>query len=186
MVIIMIYMFLADGFEEVEALCPLDLMRRAGLSVMTIGVGEKVVRGSHGIEVIADVTCTEAEKLLDKKPADAVILPGGMPGTTNLKADPTVNKFIKYASDNHKLIGAICAAPSILGELGLLNGREAICFPGFEDKLRGAHISSDKVVRDGNIITAKGMGVALDFGLALVSALKDDATANSLREAVQA
>ena len=182
----MIYMFLADGFEEVEALCPLDLMRRAGLSVMTVGVGEKVVRGSHGIEVIADVTTAEADKLLEKKPADAVILPGGMPGTKNLQADPVVNRFIKFASDNNKLLGAICAAPSILGELGLLDGKNAICFPGFEDKLLGATLSSDKVVRDGNIITAKGMGVALDFGLALVSALKDDATAKSLREAVQA
>ena len=167
----MIYMFLADGFEEVEALCPLDLMRRAGLSVMTVGVGEKVVRGSHGIEVIADVTCSEAEKLLDKKPADAVILPGGMPGTTNLKADPTVNKFIKYASDNHKLIGAICAAPSVLGHLGLLKGRRATCYPGFEQELTGATVEKTPYVIDGRIITGRGAGATVLFARAIVACL---------------
>ncbi|MCI8387444.1 MAG: DJ-1/PfpI family protein [Clostridiales bacterium] len=182
----MVYLFLANGFEEIEALCPLDLLRRAGVNVMTVGVGEKVVRGSHGIEVIADITTFEAEKLLEKNPADMVILPGGMPGTLNLKADEIVNKFIKYVVENDKFLAAICAAPSILGELGLLRGKEAICFPGFEDKLDGAVISGKSVVRDGKIITAKGMGVALEFGLALVSALVDDATAEQLRASVQA
>lgn len=182
----MVYLFLANGFEEIEALCPLDLLRRAGVSVMTVGVGEKVVRGSHGIEVIADVTTFEAEKLLEKNPADMVILPGGMPGTLNLKADPIVNKFIKYVVENDKYLAAICAAPSILGELGLLRGKEAICFPGFEDKLDGAVLSDKSVVCDGKIVTAKGMGVALDFGLALVSVLVDEEMAEQLRVSVQA
>ena len=182
----MVYMFLAEGFEEVEALCPLDLLRRAGVKIMTVGVGGKVIRGSHGIEVIADITTYEAEALLKKNPLDMVILPGGMPGTLNLQADETVNKFIDNATENRKYLAAICAAPLILGERGLLDGVEAICYPGFEDKLVGAKISDKKVVRDGLFITAKGMGVALEFGLELVRALVSDEKANELFEAVQA
>ncbi|MBQ8510858.1 MAG: DJ-1/PfpI family protein [Clostridia bacterium] len=182
----MVYMFLAEGFEEIEALCPLDLLRRAGVSVMTVGVGGKVIRGSHGIETIADITTAEAERLLEKNPAEMVILPGGMPGTLNLQADPTVNRFIDEAVAKDAYLAAICAAPLILGERGLLDGREAICFPGFEDKLTGAKISSKKVVRDGKIITGKGMGVALDFGLALVAALVSEEKAAELRAQVQA
>lgn len=182
----MVYMFLADGFEEVEALCPLDLLRRAGVSIMTVGVGEKVVRGAHGIETIADITTFEAEKLLAKNPAEMVILPGGMPGTLNLQKDKTVLAFIDSAAKNGGILAAICAAPSILGSLGLLKGREAICFPGFEDKLEGAKISDRKIVRDGNIITAKGMGVAFGFGLALVEALVSKEKADELRASTQA
>jgi len=182
----MVYMFLAEGFEEVEALCPLDLLRRAGVNVMTVGVGAKVVRGSHGIEVIADITTYEAEKLLSKNPAQMVILPGGMPGSLNLQADETVNKFIDYAVKNDAYLAAICAAPMILGELGLLDGKEAICYPGFEDKLHGAVISQSSVASDGKFITGKGMGVALDFGLALVTALVSAEKANELRAAVMA
>ena len=182
----MVYMFLAEGFEEVEALCPLDLLRRAGVKVMTVGVGGKVIRGSHGIEVIADVTTYEADKLLLKNPADMVILPGGMPGTLNLQANEVVQHFIAEAVRGGKYLAAICAAPLILGELGLLCGKEAICYPGFEDKLVGAKISERSVVTDGCFITAKGMGVALEFGLALVRALVSDEKACELRAAVQA
>ncbi len=183
----MVYMFLAEGFEEIEALCPLDLLRRTGVKVMTVGVGGKVIRGSHGIEVIADITTYEAEKLLMKNPAEMVILPGGMPGTLNLQADEVVNKFIAAAVKADAYLAAICAAPLILGELGLLRNKEAICYPGFEDRLVDAKISADKaVVTDGKVITAKGMGVALEFGLALVSALRSEAVASELRAAVQA
>ena len=182
----MVYMFLAEGFEEVEALCPLDLLRRAGVKISTVGVGSKVVRGSHGIEVVADITTYEAEKMLEKNPADMVILPGGMPGTLNLQADETVNRFIAYANENGKYLAAICAAPMILGELMLLEGKEAICYPGFEDKLHGAKISEKSVAVDGRFITGKGMGVALDFGLALVSILVSGEKADELRAAVQA
>ena len=180
------YMFLAEGVEEVEALCPLDLLRRAGVKVMTVGVGGKVIRGSHGIEVIADVTTYEAKSLLQKNPADMVILPGGMPGTLNLQADETVNHFIDYAVQNSKFLAAICAAPLILGERDLLLGKQAICYPGFEDRLHGAEISEKKVVRDGLYITGKGMGVALEFGLMLVRVLVSDAKADELFVAVQA
>ncbi len=182
----MVYMFLAEGFEEVEALCPLDLLRRAGVKIMTVGVGGKVIRGSHGIDVIADVTTYEAAELLKKNPADMVILPGGMPGTLNLQADETVNSFIDYALENKKYLAAICAAPLILGERGVLNGHEAICYPGFEDKLHGAKISDKKVARDGLYITGKGMGVALEFGLELVKVLVSDEKADELYKAVQA
>ena len=182
----MTYLFLAEGFEEIEALCPLDLLRRAGIKVKTVGVGGKVIRGAHGIEVVADITTAEASRLLKKEPLDLVILPGGMPGTLNLKADPTVNAFIDRAYDEGKLIGAICAAPSILGEKRMLSGCEAICFPGFEDSLIGAKLSGKSVVRDGNMITAKGMGVALEFGLELVAALTSGETAEELRGSVQA
>lgn len=182
----MVYMFLAEGFEEVEALCPLDLLRRAGVKIMTVGVGGKVIRGSHGIEVIADITTFEAEKLLSKNPADMVILPGGMPGTLNLQADKTVGSFIDHAEKNGKYLAAICAAPLILGELGLLDGKEAICYPGFEDKLIGAKISDKSVAVDGRYITGKGMGVALEFGLDLVSVLVSEEKAAELRSAVQA
>ena len=182
----MVYMFLAEGFEEVEALFPLDLLRRAGVKIMTVGVGGKVIRGSHGIDVIADITTYEATEFLKKNPADMIILPGGMPGTLNLQADKTVNCFIDHALENKKYIAAICAAPLILGERGVLEGHEAICYPGFEDKLNGAKISDKKVVRDGHFITGKGMGVALEFGLELVRVLVSNEKADELLKAVQA
>ena len=182
----MVTLFLADGFEEIEALCPLDLLRRAGVEILTVGVGSKTIRGAHGIVVTADITTREAEKLLKTETIEMVILPGGMPGTLNLKKDKVVNEFIDAAYENGDFLAAICAAPSILGEKRILSGCEAICFPGFEDSLAGATISAKSVVRDGNIITAKGMGVALQFGLELVSALVSPETAAELKASVQA
>ena len=166
----MVYMFLAQGFEEVEALCPLDLLRRAGVEIKTVGVGSDVICGAHGIRVFADMKDSEFS---DKAP-EAVILPGGMPGTLNLDASATVHRAIDDALKSGAHIAAICAAPSILGKLGLLNGKEAICYPGFEEKLLGAKISKKRVVTDGNVTTAAGMGVALDFGLELVKILCSD------------
>lgn len=176
----MIYMFLANGFEEVEALCPLDLLRRAGLDIKTVGVSGKYVTGSHGITVEADMT----EDELDDNAPTAVILPGGMPGTTNLDASAAVHTALDNAKTCNALIAAICAAPMILGKRGDLRGREAICYPGFEKYLDGATVSDNRVVIDGRIITAAGMGVALDFGLALVSALCSAEKAKELRHAV--
>ena len=176
----MIYMFLANGFEEVEALCPLDLLRRAGLDIKTVGVGGKYITGSHGITVTADMT---EEELNDTAPS-AVILPGGMPGTTNLDASAVVHRALDDAKKNGALIAAICAAPMILGKRGDLVGKEAICYPGFEKYLDGATVSENRVVTDGRIITAAGMGVALEFGLALVSALCSPEKAEELRRAV--
>ena len=176
----MIDIFLAEGFEEIEALCPLDIMRRAGLEVRTVGIGGKLIKGAHGITVEADITDSEYRYLSP----EMIFLPGGMPGTLNLGASSVVVDTIKRAYAEKKYIAAICAAPSILGEMGLLQGKEAICYPGFEDKLTGAVISKSRVVRDGNIVTAAGMGVALELGLELVAILCGKPKAEELRHAV--
>ena len=173
----MVYMFLANGFEEVEALAPLDLLRRAGVEIKTVGVGSKTIVGSHSIPVVADMTDSEFN---DDKP-EMVILPGGMPGTLNLDASEVVHKVIRSALAEDAYVCAICAAPMILGKLGLLNGKEAVCYPGFEKHLEGATISDKKAVADGKYITAKGMGAAIEFGLLLVETLKGKETAESLR-----
>ena len=178
----MVYLFLANGFEEVEALAPLDLLRRAGVEVTTVGVGGDMIRGSHGITVVADIPDT-----MYRDPApEMIILPGGMPGAKNLDECRTVDVALKAAVNSGAFIGAICAAPFILGKRGLLAGKQAICFPGFEKELTGATIADTRVVRDGKTITAAGMGVAVDFGLALVAALKGDEVAEKLRHTILA
>ena len=178
----MVYLFLANGFEEIEALCPLDLLRRAGVSVTTVGIGGEMIVGSHGITVMADIPEGHYQ---DSNP-EMLILPGGMPGAKHLDESRTVDTALKSAARNGSLLAAICAAPMVLGHRDLLVGKEAICFPGFEKELNGAKISQKRVVRDGNIITAAGMGVALEFGLALVAALKGEETAEQLRRTVLA
>lgn len=177
----MIYMFLANGFEEIEALMPLDLMRRAGLSVTTVGIGGLDITGSHGITVKADMLDSE---LADNAP-ECVILPGGMPGTKNLDASPVVHKALDSALDNNSLICAICAAPMILGKRGILRGKKATCFPGFEEYLDGATVGG-RVVRDGQVVTGIGMGAALEFGIEIVAALCGREAAEKLAAAVLA
>ncbi len=181
----MVYMFLAPGFEEVEALCPLDLLRRAGVDVCTVGVGGTLVTGAHSITVQADIT-DEQFLALEALTPEMVILPGGMPGTLNLDASPAVDAAIKAAVKNNGYLAAICAAPLVLGRRGLLKGRRATCYPGFEDELTDAVEVGGKIIRDGKIITATGMGVALEFGLELVSVLKDPETAGKIKEAIRA
>lgn len=178
----MIYVFLAEGFEEMEALAPVDLIRRAGFEVRTVAVGsDNKVRGAHGIEVIADIKDVE---FCDTQP-NVVILPGGMPGTLNLGNNPTVLLALSRALSKGGLVGAICAAPSILGEAGYLEGKRVTCFPGFEDKLLGATVLSDEqVVRDGNIITAKGAGCAFEFALAIIEAISDKQTAQMIANSI--
>lgn len=177
----MIYMFLADGFEEVEALCPLDVLRRAGLEVTTVGIGKDTITGSHGIRVQADIP----DVLYRDSSPDMIILPGGIPGSTNLDESKTVDAALRAGARKGAFLCAICAAPMVLGKRGYLEGKRAICYPGFEEYLKGAEVNGgDTVVRDGNIITAKGMGVALDFGLELVRALKDDGTAEKIKASV--
>ncbi len=176
----MIYMFIAEGFEEIEALCPLDLMRRAGLDVTTVGVGSKEITGAHKITVKADIT----EREFDGKDAEMIFLPGGMPGTLNLAACNVVTDAVRAATESNAYIAAICAAPSILGDMGLLVGKRAVCYPGFEDRLVGADIPDKKVVLDGKILTAKGMGAALEMGLKIVEIFCGETTANDIRHAV--
>ncbi len=185
----MIYEFLAEGFEEVEALSPLDLLRRSGASIVTVCVssdGDALeVTGAHGITVKADISLNRAAELLSKGDLEMVVLPGGMPGTKNLDASPVVHDFITKAVDTDAYISAICAAPMILGKRGLLGGRKATCYPGFEQYLAGADVGG-RVVTDGKFITSCGMGAAVEFGLALVCALKGEETAEALAEAVLA
>ena len=162
-------MFCADGLEEVEALATLDVIRRAGLPVTTVGVCGKTAEGPHKIKFFTDITLDEFKNIADK--ADAVILPGGGVGTQTLYENETVCEAVKKTAADGGLVCAICAAPSILGRLGLLQGKTAVCYPGFEKYLYGANVSDERVVTDGNFITAAGMGCAVRFGLAIVAAL---------------
>ncbi len=166
----MFYIFLADGFEEIEALCPYDLLLRAGIPVKTVSINETtLVTGTHGIKVYADITLDEmGDDIL------GVMLPGGLPGADNLCGCDKVQEYLVKADREGKLITAICAAPYVLGQAGLLCGKRATCFPGFEDKLTGALHSADKVVTDGNIITAKGMGAAFEFGIEIIKYFKGE------------
>lgn len=177
----MVYMFLANGFEEIEALCPLDLLRRAGVEVTTVGIGAQTLCGSHGIKVDADIP----EIMYRDSSPEMVILPGGMPGAENLDNSRIVDAAIRAAQKNGGFLCAICAAPMVLGKRGVLVGKRAVCFPGFEEYLEGACVSeTETVVRDGNIITAKGMGAAFDFGTALIEALKGKDVACRIRASV--
>ena len=179
----MIYVFLAEGFEEIEALTPVDILRRAGLEVTTVGIGKELIRGAHGIFVQADMV----DVMYRDSAPEMLILPGGMPGSTNLDESKTVDAALKAGARKGAYLCAICAAPLVLGKRGYLEGKRAVCYPGFEGYLTGATVSeTEGVVRDGNVITAKGMGVAFDFGLELVRALKDNETADKIKASVYA
>lgn len=172
---------LANGFEEVEALTVVDLLRRARVYVDTISItDEYTVHGSHGINV-------HTEDLFDEVnfvEFDMIILPGGMPGTVNLQEHEGVKRVIEDFAESGKYIGAICAAPSILGNMGLLKGKRATCYPSVEDQLAGAVIVKAPVIQDGNIITSRGLGTAIDFGLKLVEVLVDKIEADEIAESI--
>lgn len=174
----MIYVFLADGFEECEAIAPVDILRRAGFDVKTVGIGSKSITGSHNITVSADISENDAVTT----GLEAVILPGGMPGTLNLEKSDTVQKFIDFAAENNLICAAICAAPSILGHKNLLKGKKATCFTGFEKDLLGAEVSESPCVTDGSFITAYGAGAAFEFGFSIVEALKGKAFVENLKK----
>lgn len=178
----MVYCFLAPGFEEIEALATVDILRRANIDVLTVGVGEDVIVGSHQIPVLADVR--EADVELDNA-LDAVILPGGMPGTLNLQKSESVQKAVDYAVENSKYVCAICAAPLILGHKDLLSGKKATCYPGFEADLKGADVTGGFVEEDGIFITGKGAGVAIDFALKIVEKLRSKEEADKIYASVQ-
>ena len=177
-----VLVFLANGSEEIEALTPVDILRRAGANVTFAGVPERECVCSHGITVVTD---TDVSKCVDEE-YDMVVIPGGMPGTINLGENADVINIVKKAYESGKFVSAICAAPSILGQMGLLQGKKATCYPGFEDKLIGACKSEEKAVRDGNIITACGAGAAMDFALLLTEALYGKEISENLRKAVMA
>ena len=177
----MVVILLADGFEEIEALTPLDVLRRADVEVKTVGIGSRVAIGAHGIPVVCDLTPDEV--VISE--VELAILPGGMPGATNLDASAFVDKIIRELSERGARLAAICAAPLCLGRRGLLEGKEATCYPGFENELSGAVISSCGVVTDGNITTARGMGVALDFALELTRLLTSKEKALEIERSLQ-
>ena len=176
----MVYVLLADGFEEVEAIEPIDILRRGGVEVKTVGVTGKTVTGSHGITITADIEIGE----VDGDDMELLMLPGGA-GHELLDASNAVHALISYAVANGKYVSAICAAPSILGKKMLLEGKKATCFPGYEKYLYGAEVVPDKAVKDGKFITGKGAGAASDFGFLMLSALTDKANADEIKEIMQ-
>jgi len=176
----MIYEFLAEGFEELEAIAPLDILRRAGVEVQSVGIGGRIVTGSHGIAVTCDITSKE----INREACEGVILPGG-PGRTNLARSDEVLEMLRITAQRGGMIAAICGAPEILGLLGLLEGKRACCFPGCEKDLLGAEIFYDPVVTDGNIITSRGAGTAILFALALVEYLVSPEKAKAIAAQIQ-
>lgn len=177
----MIYMFLADGFEETEALVTLDMMRRAGIEVLTVGIGKKCITGAHNIVVTADILCADVS--LDS--CEGIVLPGGMPGTENLYASDVVISALDFCMNNSLLVAAICAAPIIIGRKGYLNGKNAVCFPGFENELSGAYLSTSQAVTDSHIITAKGAGCVFEFSHSIISYIKNTAAADKVISDIQ-
>lgn len=178
----MFYCFLADGFEETEAIAPIDILRRAGVRVCTVGVGGDVIRSSHNLYVTADINISQFEI---NEGIEGVILPGGMPGVTNLYAEERVLDAVRYCNDNDLYVCAICAAPMILGKLGILNGKKATCFPGFEKDLEGASVTGKHVTADGKTITAKGAGCALEFGFKIVEVVRGKKAADNVAVSMQ-
>jgi len=176
-----IYLFLADGFEEVEALAVVDLLRRSGLGCNMVSImGREEVTGSHKITVKADLLIQDA----DFDSADILILPGGMPGTTNLGNCEILTEQVKAFAVSEKPLAAICAAPGVLGQCGVLQGKRAACYPGCEGNLIGAQIVYEEVVQDGNIITSRGMGTAIPFGLAIVGMFLGEEEAKKLEKGI--
>lgn len=169
--------FFGTGFEEIEALTVVDLLRRAGISVDCVSIDNaKTVTSSHNVTVTMDKGIAD----VDFDDLDVIVCPGGMPGTKNLEACNTLTSQIKKFYESGKLIAAICAAPSIFGHMGLLKGRKAGIYPGMEAELIDANVSYDSVSHDGNVITSRGMGTAIDFGLEIVATLLDKETADKL------
>lgn len=177
----MIYVFLAQGFEEIEALTVVDILRRAGREVVTVGIGDNIVQGSHGIVTVANI---EDKQVENNSSLEMIVLPGGMPGTLNLEKSAAVQNTVDYCVKNNIYIGAICAAPSVLGHKQLLDGRKACCYPGFEQELFGAEVVFDDVTVDGRFITSRGAGTAMKFAMTLAELLTSPERRRKLEEAV--
>lgn len=176
----MVYVFLADGFEESEAIVPWDILKRGGLDVKTVGVTGEYVTGSHNLTVKTDIALDD----VSEEKGDMFILPGGMPGTVNLDENDKVREIVSNAYNKGKIIGAICAAPMVLGKMGILKGKKATCFPGFEEYLDGAEVVRDHAVRSGNVVTSSGAGGAFHFGFTLLATV-DEEKAIEVRKSMQ-
>lgn len=173
--------FLADGFEEIEGLTVVDILRRAGVDTQMVAVKEeRMIMGSHQIPIQCDICLKDA----DFSDTELLVLPGGMPGTLHLGECRELTELLLQFHRDGKKVAAICAAPSVLGDLGILNGKKACCYPGFEDRLTGAEVSFDKVAVDGNVTTSRGMGTAIPFALALVAQLVSEETAAELKKGI--
>ncbi|MDE5711668.1 DJ-1 family glyoxalase III [Bacteroides sp.] len=176
-----VYVFFADGFEEIEAFTAVDVMRRAGLNVVMVTVTpDEIVTGAHGIPFLCDKNVANC----DFSDAELVLLPGGMPGASTLEKCGELRRLLLRFAQEQKPIAAICAAPMILGKLGLLKGKKATCYPGFEQFLEEAEYTAARVERDGNIVTGKGPGTAMDFALAVVEMLCGCEKVQELKEAM--
>lgn len=177
-----VYVFMADGTEEVEALTVIDLLRRAKVDVVTVSImKEKKIISSHNIGIEADELYGQS----DYMDGDMIVLPGGMPGTTHLKNHEELRKVLFAYKDAGKYLAAICAAPSVYGWNGMLEGKRATCYPGFEEELKGAVATGEGVATDGQFITSKGLGTAIDFSLELITLLVNAETAENIAKAVQ-
>ena len=177
----MVYMLLGTGFEETEAIAPLDLLRRAGVDVMTVGINGKIIKGSHGIGIEADIELNE----MDLTNLEMIILPGGLGGVASIRASKEAMDAVKFAADNGKFTAAICAGPTVLADLGITDGKQATCYPGCEDGMGNANmIDNAAAVRDGLTITGTSAGCAVPFGLKLIEALKGPETAEAIAKQI--
>ena len=177
----MVYMLLGTGFEEIEAVAPLDLLRRAGISVLTVGISGKTVRGSHGIPIEADITLGE----MDPTDMEMIVLPGGLGGVTSARPCPEPLEALRFACENGKFVAAICAGPTVLADLGITDGKRATCFPGCEGGMGSAVMVPEvSCVRDGRLITGTSAGCAVPFGLMLVEALRGQEAADTVAEQI--
>lgn len=173
----MVYIILGTGFEEMEAICPCDMLRRGGVDVQFAGIGGKLITGGKGIAVQADCTVEE----MDLQAMDMIVLPGGLGGVHSILGSETAMNAIRYAHENGKFVAAICAAPSILAKLGITDGKKAVVYPGMEDQMGCAIMQDADAVRDGKVLTGRGPGAAMDFGFLLLETMKDAETAAQVR-----
>ena len=176
----MVYMLLGTGFEETEAIAPLDLLRRAGVEVMTVGLNGLVIRGSHGICVEADTEIGD----VDFKDLEMIILPGGLGGVASIRGCPAAMEVVRTAWENGKYTAAICAGPTVLADLGITDGKKATCYPGCEGQMGSAVMVKEAAVTDGKLITGTSAGCAVPFGLALITALKGETEAKRIADQI--
>ena len=172
----MVYILLGTGFEEVEAIAPLDLLRRAGIPALSVGVNGKQIRGSHGITVEADIELAE----MDLTDLDMIVLPGGLGGVASARASEPALQALRFAWENGKYVAAICAGPTVLADLGITDGKNAVCYPGCESGMGSAKIAATACIQDGKLITAASAGCAVTFGLQLIKALKGQEAADAI------
>ena len=177
----MVYILLGTGFEETEAIAPLDLLRRANIPVMTVGLNGKTIYGGHKIGVEADITIGQ----MDLTEMDMIVLPGGLGGVASIRNCPEALEAIRFAWNNDKFVAAICAGPTVLADLGITDGKHATCYPGCEDGMGNALMADNApCLRDGKLITGTSAGCAIPFGLMLIEALKDADTAMTIKQQI--